>query len=75
MNSRRLYVFRDPNSRRGRLALYDDTDRKNEPTKGEESERMLRVLIAKAQNSIEASRALISKIDTILRRGHVNDRR
>jgi hypothetical protein len=35
--------------------------------KGEESRRVLNVLIVEAQESIEASRALISKIDAILR--------
>ena len=35
--------------------------------KGEESRRVLNVLIAKAQESIDASRSLISKLDAILR--------
>jgi hypothetical protein len=35
--------------------------------KGEESQRVLNVLIVKAQESIEASRPLISKLDGILR--------
>jgi hypothetical protein len=55
--------------------LHGDIYRKNDwhrrdplVAKGEESERLLKVLVANAQDSIEASRALISKIDAILRR-------
>jgi len=56
--------------------LHKDTNRKDarhcseiEPAaaKGEESQRMLNTLIAQARESIEASRALISKLDAILR--------
>jgi hypothetical protein len=73
MNSRGLFAYRNSNSR-GRLALHRDTGRRNaqhdtEPAAGasEEPERVLQMLIGKAQESIEASRALISKIDAILR--------
>jgi hypothetical protein len=76
MNPRRFSVYRDPISRSGRLVPHGDTYRKNDwrcsdtglVAKGEESERLLKVLVAKAQDSIEASRSLISKIDAILRR-------
>jgi len=56
--------------------LHKDTNRKDArhcsetesaAAKGEESQRVLNVLIAKAQESIEAARALISKLDAILR--------
>jgi hypothetical protein len=75
-NSRRLSAYHDPSSQLGRLTLRGDTYRKNERhcseteiavAKGEESQRVLNVLIVKAQESIEASRALISKLDGILR--------
>ena len=73
MNSRGLFAYRNSNSR-GRLALHKDTCRRNtqhdtEPAAGasEESERVLHMLIGRAQESIDASRALISKIDSMLR--------
>jgi hypothetical protein len=56
--------------------LRGDTYRKNERhcrqtelmvAKGEESRRALNALIVEAQESIQASHALISKIDAILR--------
>jgi hypothetical protein len=75
-NSRRLSAYHDPSSQLGRLTLRGDTYRKNERhctdpesavAKGEESQRVLNVLISKAQESIDASRTLISKLDGILR--------
>ena len=75
MNSRRLSTYRDPSSRLGRVVLHADTNRKDAwhcsetkraAAKGEELQRV-NVLVAKAQESIEASRALISKLDAILR--------
>jgi hypothetical protein len=76
MNSHRLSAYRDPSSQLGRLTLSGDIYRKtqrhcmgSEPAvaKGEESQHVLTVLIAQAQASIEASRALISKLEGILR--------
>jgi hypothetical protein len=87
MNSRRLSAYRDPSSQLGRLTLRGDTYRKNQRhctgsesavAKGEESQHVLNMLIAQAQDSIEASRALISKLEGILRlkRGeHAGERR
>jgi hypothetical protein len=76
MNSRRLSAYRHPSSQLGRLTLRGDICRKNhrhctgsEPAvaEGEESQHVLNELIAQAQDSIEASRALISKLEGILR--------
>jgi hypothetical protein len=73
MNLRRLLK---PRSRLGRLLLRGDNNRRNAlhctdtdlaVAKAEESQRVLKVLIAKAQQSIEESRALISKLHAILR--------
>jgi hypothetical protein len=71
INSRRSFAYRDPRPRLGRLVLDRYTYRKNasgEPTvpRGEESGRALNALIARAQETIEQSRALIGKIDELL---------
>jgi hypothetical protein len=76
MNSRRLSAYRYPWLATGAPSVAWGHHRNDERhcreteltvAKGEESQRVLNLLIVKAQESIEASRALISKIDAILR--------
>jgi len=77
LNSRRFSAYRDRGSRLRHRVPDGYTYRKNAlhcteaaVARGEESGRVLKVLIAIAQDTIEESRALIAKIDEILTKRH-----